>query len=487
MGELAKEIQRQVKAKLLPGGSQTLIRVAQKHEQQKIQLAALQKAHSLAPRREVAKPQQRRFSDVGHGGGSSMLLGRHRHGQITRRMSEFGQQLSMLPNIAQAQYIKPVPPLNLPVLPLNPPVSQVASPPALKENPPPLQFINTPVQAAGVHMVKPEPVRPVMIEQPKTSKLIEIEVTTGETIDRNLSIDSNETLKNVSHDEDAINAELEDIPESENEASENDEWCEFLDSQLEEMLRDIEEGGKADGVNNKNFLEMVLPPLRNKQSNNFVLHKISQILTLPLVNSGAAAEDVKKTLKLYKSTKLVQHLAIAVKNVTSPYQHQNISNLDVNNEIEQCLNSLTCLVVNLIHSDQDFLSQFTKFVCSSDNSVILQTLLIPGRSDEVTCDGLAILCKTIGKDLARNGSLRNTLVPLAKNCFENVSKLVSHQDILVNIRAVTGMGLIAKHFPIMVNCNQGVNEEIHRISQSGSSNQLKKAATFAHFWCTKIV
>jgi len=485
--ELAKEIQRQVKAKLLPGGSQTLIRVAQKHEQQKMQIAALQKAHSLAPRREVVKPQQRRFSDVGHGGGTSMLLGKHGPRHITRRMSEFGQQLSMLPSIAQAQYIAPLPPLNPHILPsLNPPVFPLEVP-AIKDNHSPLQFISTPLQAGSIQMVKPEPVRALAVDHPSSpvTKLIEIEVTTGDIIDKNLSIDSNETLKNVSHDEEAISAEIEEMPMSENEPIENDEWCEFLDSQLEEMLHDIDEGGKADGVNNKNFLEMVLPPLRNKESNTFVLHKIGQILILPLVNSSSTPDDIKKTHKLYKSTKLVQHLVVAIKNVTLP-DEQNKNNIDVNNEIEQCLGSLTCLAVNLIHSDSEFLAQLIRCFCSANNSVIFKTLFDQGRSDEVTSDALAILCKTIGKELPKNGCLRATLAPLIPHCFENVSKMIKHQHILVNIRALTATGLMAKHFPSLVNSTQTVLGQIDDINQNNSNNQLKKASAFAYFWYNRL-
>ena len=56
--ELAKEMQRQDKARLLPGGSQTLIRVAQKHELAKTQLAALGGARQ--PRRE----EQRRWAET---------------------------------------------------------------------------------------------------------------------------------------------------------------------------------------------------------------------------------------------------------------------------------------------------------------------------------------------------------------------------------------------------------------------------------------
>ena len=88
--ELLKEMQRQDKAKLLPGGSQTLIRVAQKHELARTQLAVLGRQPAGRGSR-----QQRRFSDVGQGAGGQMLLGRHDPRLQTRRVS-------CLPNITTA-------------------------------------------------------------------------------------------------------------------------------------------------------------------------------------------------------------------------------------------------------------------------------------------------------------------------------------------------------------------------------------------------
>ena len=83
----AQEIQRQDKARLLPGGSQTLIKVAQKHEREKQQLAALQRAQCFPSSRAPApaRPVHRRYSDSG------MLLGRQpSRPSPGRRNSEWG-------------------------------------------------------------------------------------------------------------------------------------------------------------------------------------------------------------------------------------------------------------------------------------------------------------------------------------------------------------------------------------------------------------
>ena len=59
--ELAKEIQRQDKAKKLPGGSQTLIGIAQKYEDQKKKLEKMKKVAAAQQHH-----QQRRYSDMSH-------------------------------------------------------------------------------------------------------------------------------------------------------------------------------------------------------------------------------------------------------------------------------------------------------------------------------------------------------------------------------------------------------------------------------------
>ena len=80
-------MQRQDKSKLLSGNSQTLIRVAQKHEAQKQQLAAF--TRNLDMRRKPSKPsvgaRGRRFSDIGQATNSTLLLGKH---NPDRRLSD---------------------------------------------------------------------------------------------------------------------------------------------------------------------------------------------------------------------------------------------------------------------------------------------------------------------------------------------------------------------------------------------------------------
>merc|ERR1719507_2080423 len=145
-------------ARLLPGGSQTLIRVAQKHELAKTQLAALGRQPAAT---RGSRQQQRRFSDVGQGAGQ-MLLGRHDPRLQARRVSclpTITTAVTTMPTISHAHYL---------------------APPAPKE---PVQFGARP--PPGHAVARPEPIR---VMEPDMRLCDE----------KNTSVDSNETLKDNS-------------------------------------------------------------------------------------------------------------------------------------------------------------------------------------------------------------------------------------------------------------------------------------------------
>ena len=124
--------------------------------------------------------------------------------------------------------------------------------------------------------------------------------------DKNTSIDSNETIKNEEMEEKSLNETS--ILIAEEKYLESDEWCEFLDSQLEEMLAEIDAGGNLDSVDNPNFLEIIIGPLKNKNANCLVLKKICSILTLPLATQDMESPIIKRLLDSFSTKKIVQLL-----------------------------------------------------------------------------------------------------------------------------------------------------------------------------------
>ena len=85
---------------------------------------------------------------------------------------------------------------------------------------------------------------------------------------KNLSIDSNETIKNT----DVHDPRADDDDDDDSEAldeDENDEWNEFLDLQLKECLQELEEQKTCNSIHKSNFLLMVLPLLKSPISGAF--------------------------------------------------------------------------------------------------------------------------------------------------------------------------------------------------------------------------
>ena len=454
--ELVKEIQRQDKAKLLPGGSQTLIRVAQKHEIQKQQLAALQKAHSFAPKRAMmSKPEQRRFSDGSHlsyGTGTGLLLGRHNPGHTARRMSEVGQQLSMLPSIAQAQYIAPAQPKNT------------------ATHPAPLQFTDSLQKGGLANIAKPAPIKKVeivgqleFVAQTKPGGGTEELKLKAE--DKNTSIDSNETIKNEEMEEKNLNETS--ILIAEEKYLESDEWCEFLDSQLEEMLAEIDAGGNLDSVDNPNFLEIIIGPLKNKNANCLVLKKISSILTLPLATQDMESPIIKRLLDSFSTKKIVQLLIIALETLlTKPKE-------DMTQE-ENTISSITCLLVRLIHVKEQFAAELRNLATNSDKSILFQELLSKQDNIMIICDTLAILNKLFS--LKTSFSSKQVI-----HLLHLIQEILTTDNVKVKIKSLTAVGLLARNYPESIDDATKILDIASQIKDNVEVDNinLKKAANFA--------
>ena len=525
--ELAKEIQRQDKAKLLPGGSQTLIKVAQKHELQKQQIAAAQKA-IMERKPGLSKKNildKRRFSDGSHlqagnsPGGKGMLLGRHYASHMSRRMSEFGQQLSMLPHLAQAQYLAPVQPLQLtqpsyknlqpPPIPVQnnilspiqkvhpqvhphvPTYSQTAShvvpvstngfnnvksmaphiTPSKQKmtssislstslNPPPVQFTQT-VQQEG--LVMPEPVRnlnktgPIELNE-VVEKLKVLATTDQDTND--VSVDSNETLKNE-NDEDKQIIGVDDS------TLENDEWCEFLDGQLEEMMEEFEGDGHLDCVDNPNFLGLIVGPLKNINVNLLVLQKISNVLMLPMSTENKNNSTYSKLLKSYYDKNIINLLLVALKISTS--NKEDVLELDDISELEVAWSKLISLLTHLVHCEDMFTDQISSLDCDTF------IMLLSAANTEIICDTLSFLSKifSLKKDLN-------------KSFIENIYKEVTEELLLeetnetVLIKICYILGLIARNFPFCIENKEVLLKKV--LKCCAEQKNLKKPVNFVKYF-----
>lgn len=309
--ELAKEIQRQDKSKLLPGGSQMLIRVAQRYdEEQKRRLRAMQE---IAAEGQWKRRGGRRNSDF--------ALPQSFDPANRRRHSDAALGAAAAAHLSNVQYITPQPPLN-------PKFS-------------PKKF--TAAAKNSIPLIKPQPVRPAL---------------DAAVVER-----ADESLK----EEDA---ELE-----------NDEWCEFLDGQTEEILQDI-------GVlNNQNYITMIISPLRNANANSVILEKIATVLTVPLAAEDVSEDVVASIVKGYAAVKVVSHLWLALKRMVVAAAAAS--------DDEAILALLAGLITRLVHTEECFVQEMLHWL-ERESTAGLRRLFSVGRG--VRAEAVAWLNKTVDSD-----------------------------------------------------------------------------------------
>lgn len=287
--ELAKEIQRQDKAKLLPGGSQTLIKVAHKYEEQKKKLQAMLDKQKHEQLMMLQHQRQRRSSDVSIQAGIEGFDRSRRHSDMSFYQPQLQHQYYMQQphpfsaeawkTLSQAQYLIPQPP----TLP---------------------QFTTkAPVSAA-----KPEAIK------------VPAETDTKALEEEEESIDDGDT------------------------SIENDEWCEFLDGQIEEALKDIEV------LNNHNCIDMIVGPLKSPMTTALVTEKIVSVLILPFASKSKIPENIfKNLLDGYKSVKVLNRLIQALGHLKD--SDSSTENPETLVQKDKALSLTATLVTRLIHSE----------------------------------------------------------------------------------------------------------------------------------------
>ena len=80
---------------------------------------------------------------------------------------------------------------------------------------------------------------------------------------KNLSVDSNETIKNTEQPVRDVEVVSNDDDCEGLDDDENNEWNEFLDLQMKDCLLELEEFNSCQTIHNSNFLQMVLPLLKS--------------------------------------------------------------------------------------------------------------------------------------------------------------------------------------------------------------------------------
>ncbi|XP_067640071.1 serine/threonine-protein kinase fused [Eurosta solidaginis] len=168
---------------------------------------------------------------------------------------------------------------------------------------------------------------------------------------------------------------------------ENDEWLEFLNRTIQEVV-----DGELDPLKQHNLVSIIVAPLRNSKAIPKVVNRVAQLLSLPFVSDEPLSVielvqniyiDVKLVPNLmYASKLLICHNSVGDSSSSSTHTHGRGEGAvramsELNNEEISTLSRLYELICHLVHLKQQFLSQFCDAVAILAASELLIILLQP--------------------------------------------------------------------------------------------------------------
>ena len=364
--ELAKEIQRQDKAKLLPGGSQTLIKVAEKYEEQKRKMKEEQlKLLNYQIRQNQGHQQQPQMgskcNEFYRQRRNAIFPGLEYYDNKARRNSEMvsTKQMSISPSSHHQMGQKETfqrRPSNLAEYCQN--TSTVHC--NVSSDDAQLKFETQHENTSCGDNAKNMPMASPQIETLESS-MTALQINDKAQVTKENNVQKQTTGKQFEFS-------LHDLNKENNNSKrfECEEWSRYLDTEMKEIIsydKRKSQNGSIDFLLNQSYLNMICSPLKNKSTmidNPIIVEKVSILLSLPFVASMhvtdlqspiSSNEEKKKhqeatVLNCYVSIKILNLLLYAFKHCCESM----LSHLT--KEIKQKEDSKTTLKLKAISSIQ---------------------------------------------------------------------------------------------------------------------------------------
>ena len=358
--ELAKEIQRQDKAKLLPGGSQTLIKVAEKYEEQKRKMKEEQlKLLNYQIRQNQSHQQQPQMgskcNEFYRQRRNAIFPGLEHYDNKARRNSEMisTKQMSFSPSsqhhLGQKETFQRRP-SNLAEYCQN--TSTVHY--NISCDNARLKFETQRREASCGDNTNNIPIVSPQIETLESS-MSTLQINDESEVTKENNVQKQATGKQFEFSLHDLNKENSNLKRFECE-----EWSRYLDTEMKEIIsydKRKSENGSIDFLLNQSYLNMICSPLKNKSTmidNPFIVEKVSILLSLPFVASMHVT-DLHSPISLNEEKKKRQKGAT----VLNCYVSIKILNL---------------LLYALKHCCESMLSHFTKEIKPTEDSKTTQNL-----------------------------------------------------------------------------------------------------------------
>ncbi|XP_026475229.1 serine/threonine-protein kinase fused-like [Ctenocephalides felis] len=215
---------------------------------------------------------------------------------------------------------------------------------------------------------------------------------------------------------------------------ENEEWLAFIHKTMREVL-----DGDLDSLKQQNLLSIIISPLRHNCVSSEVAKSVAQLLAIPLVVSRNTG-DIEPVLKVYYDVKLVANLVYA--SVLICKRKETLKRDQFTDSDLLAFENMYLLVCHLLHSAEQFASQFCDAVVVLSAKNLIQELMIPdAKGVKLASDIIAILCSVMCC-LPENAQLIEDIV--LDNGLARIMELLLYQDNLLRLRTCNLVRLLGR-------------------------------------------
>ncbi|XP_058065310.1 serine/threonine-protein kinase fused [Anopheles bellator] len=242
--------------------------------------------------------------------------------------------------------------------------------------------------------------------------------------------------------------------ESQNPPIENEEWLVFLQRSMQDIL-----DGELDSLKQRNFVCIIVAPLRNCRTNSKVIENVAHLLSLPL------AIDIPPTIKrdiinVYGELKLVPNLVYASKLLCNKPSSTELTDYNesetpmstspirqlaaLDNDEVKTLTALYDLICYLIHTGDVFMNQFCDAIeiLGAKKLFVSFFSIVHKNSSYVrlVCSLLALLNCAM-RELPENAEIIEQII-----FDENIDlpALLKHEDPILRLRSCMLLRILAR-------------------------------------------
>ncbi len=165
---------------------------------------------------------------------------------------------------------------------------------------------------------------------------------------------------------------------AEDTSFDSDEWCQFLDSQLEEVSECVTT------LDNQNYLSMLAAPLRSSIASPAAVSKVCAVLMLPFVLDAVTSDQMESVLNGFVATRMVTQLISSLKMLLKREgfddRDQGVTRVAL--VLNRLVHTRECFAVEMNDQlDKDLVRQVLGITADNALSWLIRTVSLEGKTE----------------------------------------------------------------------------------------------------------